>query len=102
MGRAVLLLHEEPGGEIHYDWMIEGGASEGLVTFRVAERIDSGGDGEFAAKRIGEARRGDLGFEGRRGGGGGGGDPGRPGRTGDRNRSEGPFPCPGSTRGAGR
>jgi hypothetical protein len=72
MGRAVLLLHEEPGGEIHYDWMIEGGASEGLVTFRVAERIDSGGDGEFAAKRIGEHRREYLDFEGELSGGRGG------------------------------
>jgi hypothetical protein len=66
----VLLLHELADGSSHYDWMVEvpggtvavGGA--GLMTFRVAVRIDGDGVKGFSAERLGDHRAVYLDYEG--------------------------------------
>ena len=66
MGRTVLLRHELPDGSAHYDWMIqrEGPERPGLITFRVSERIDAAGVGEFVAQRLPDHREAYLEYEG--------------------------------------
>ena len=62
MRRAVLLLHETPGGGRHFDWLIERAAGEdederALAAFRVAVRIDRTPTDAFDADRIQDHRR---------------------------------------------
>ena len=69
--RWVLLRHELPGGEWHYDWMIQRSDEAGapLLTFRVFVRPDDAAVREFAAERIGDHRSVYLEYEGEVSGG---------------------------------
>ena len=63
--RMVLLRHELPDGTGHFDWMIETeNAAEGLVSFRVWDRIDQPGLGVFRALRVADHRSAYLDFQG--------------------------------------
>ncbi len=69
--RWVLLRHELPGGEWHYDWMIQRSDEAGapLLTFRVFVRPDDAAVREFAAERLGDHRAVYLEYEGEVSGG---------------------------------
>jgi hypothetical protein len=69
--RWVLLRHELPGGEWHYDWMIQRSdeADAPLLTFRVFVRPDDATVLEFAAERLGDHRAVYLEYEGEVSGG---------------------------------
>jgi hypothetical protein len=69
--RWVLLRHELPGGEWHYDWMIQRSdeAVAPLLTFRVFVRPDDAAVREFAAERLGDHRAVYLEYEGEVSGG---------------------------------
>lgn len=71
MAAAVLLLHELPDGTSHFDWLIQrnGGEDAPLISFRVRERIDSGGAKSFAAERLPDHRAAYLTYEGEISGG---------------------------------
>jgi len=66
----VLLRHDLPGGDFHFDWLIDAGAGRGLITFRLGQRFDLGrqvdlGDRRsFVAARLADHRRRYLDFEG--------------------------------------
>ncbi|QOJ01392.1 MAG: hypothetical protein HRU70_13205 [Phycisphaeraceae bacterium] len=65
MTGCVLLEHRLPDGSEHFDWMIEpGGDAEGLVTFRVMERIDTATGGRFPATRLPPHREAYLDYQG--------------------------------------
>lgn len=61
---TVLLRHELPDGSGHYDWLLECPGREGLITFRVSERIDLRECLGFGATRLGDHRRAYLTYEG--------------------------------------
>lgn len=73
--RWVLLRHDVPGGPAreaswHYDWMIEEDGREGLVCFRVMERVDLMVAGmRFQGARLADHRRVYLEYEGEISGG---------------------------------
>lgn len=68
--RWVLLRHELPDGTWHYDWMIEEEGNEGLVCFRVMERIDQLAPGaRFEGEHLADHRRAYLEYEGQISGG---------------------------------
>ena len=54
MAATVLLEHRLGDGSVHFDWMVERGAS--LITFRVMERIDGGEGRRFTAERLNDHR----------------------------------------------
>jgi hypothetical protein len=60
----VLLRHDLPDGTGHFDWLLECPGREGLITFRVAERIDQPGCRGFGATRAPDHRREYLTYEG--------------------------------------
>lgn len=69
MRRTTLLEHHLADGSAHFDWMLEREVGvdpdeRALIAFRVAERIDRIGSGEFAAERIADHRRRYLEYEG--------------------------------------
>jgi hypothetical protein len=64
MRTMVLLRHDMPGGESHFDWLIDPGAGRGLITYRVTQRIDGGGLTGLEGVRIGDHRRRYLDYEG--------------------------------------
>lgn len=61
MAGTVLLRHDTPDGQSHYDWMIERGGF--LMTFRVLERIDRP-TARFEAMPLADHRREYLEYEG--------------------------------------
>lgn len=61
---TVLLRHDLPDGTGHFDWLLECPGREGLMTFRVSERIDLPGCRGFEAVRVADHRRAYLTYEG--------------------------------------
>jgi hypothetical protein len=64
MGRAVLLEHVLPDGSAHFDWMIQRPEGIGLISFRVAGRIDLPGVEGFNAQRLPDHRDAYLDYQG--------------------------------------
>lgn len=66
MGGMVLLLHQLPAGPGHFDWLLQrrGSGEAGLLSFRVADRIDAEPTPEFHAQRIPDHRALYLTYEG--------------------------------------
>ncbi len=68
--RMVLLRHDLPDGSSHFDWLLERGpGGDGLITFRVWDRIDGEGVRRFEAERVPDHREAYLRFEGEVSGG---------------------------------
>lgn len=60
MPAMVLLLHETPDGDSHFDWLIARDGAGPLISFRVAQRVDlAAGEGamEVGAERAPDHRR---------------------------------------------
>ena len=64
MRAMVLLRHDLPCGDSHFDWLIDPGGGRGLIAFRLEQRFDLGNLPGFEADRLTDHRRRYLDFEG--------------------------------------
>jgi hypothetical protein len=64
MGATVLLRHDLPDGTSHFDWMVQRAPGQGLITFRVQERIDLQSPQVFTCERLPDHREVYLEYEG--------------------------------------